>query len=105
MERKKEKHTKGKRWDVWKSDNRYKEKGGRWRRSRWTRSTSLSNDTVGIYLQTQKYMKNTSGERTGVPDQWKKNIQNHTKLSRVKDLGGKNKNVSRTGSALNGWGN
>jgi len=68
----KEKHTKGKRWDVWKSDNRYKEKGGRWRRSRWTRSTSLSNDTVGIYLQTQKYMKNTSGERTGVPDQWKR---------------------------------
>ena len=29
-------------------------------RSRWTWSTSLSTDTSGIHLQTQKYMQNTS---------------------------------------------
>ena len=31
----------------------------RWR-SRWTWSTSLSTDTSGIHLQTQKFMQNTS---------------------------------------------
>ena len=34
-----------------------------------------------------------------------KNIQNHTKLSRMKELGEKNRSVSRTGPALGGWGN
>ena len=32
----------------------------RWWRSRWTLSTSLSTDTSGIHLQTQKCMLNTS---------------------------------------------
>ena len=31
-----------------------------WQRSRWTWSTSLSTDTSGIHLQTQKCMWNTS---------------------------------------------
>ena len=44
----------------------------RWQRSRWTWSTSLSSDTSGIHLQTQKCMQNTSWERTGVPDQRKR---------------------------------
>ena len=43
-----------------------------WQRSRWTWSTSLSSDTSGIHLQTQKCMQNTSWEQTGVPDQWKR---------------------------------
>ena len=43
----------------------------RWLRSRCTWSTSLSTDTSGIHLQTQKFMHNTSWEWTGVPDQWK----------------------------------
>ena len=41
----------------------------RWRRSRWTWSISLSTDTSGIHLQTQKCMQNTSWEGTGVTDQ------------------------------------
>ena len=32
----------------------------RWQRSRWMWSTSLSMDTSGIHLQTQKCMQNTS---------------------------------------------
>ena len=44
----------------------------RWQRSRWTWSTSLSMDTSGIHLQTQKCIQNTSWEWTGVPDQWKR---------------------------------
>ena len=44
----------------------------RWWRSRWTRSTSLSMDTSGIHLQTRTCMQNTSWERTGGPDQWKR---------------------------------
>ena len=32
----------------------------RWQRSRWTWSTSLSMDTSGIHLQTQKCLQNTS---------------------------------------------
>ena len=35
-------------------------------------STSLSTDTSGIHLQTQKCMHNTSWEQTAVPDQWKR---------------------------------
>ena len=35
-------------------------------------STSLSTDTSGIHLQTQKCMQNTSWEQTGVPDQRKR---------------------------------
>ena len=34
--------------------------------------TSLSTDTSGIHLQTQKCMQNTSWERTGVPDHRKR---------------------------------
>ena len=41
----------------------------RWWRSRWTWSTSLSMDTSGIHIQTQRHMQNTSWEWTGVPDQ------------------------------------
>ena len=41
-------------------------------RSRWTWSTSLSTDTRGTHLQTQKCMQNTSWKRTGVPDQWER---------------------------------
>ena len=44
----------------------------RWQQSGWTWSASLSMDTSGIHLQTQKCMQNTSWEWTGVPDQWKK---------------------------------
>ena len=44
----------------------------RWWRSRWTWSTSLSTDTSGIHLQTQKWMQNTSWKWTGVPDQQKR---------------------------------
>ena len=40
----------------------------RWRKSRCTWSTSLSMDTSGIYLQTQKILQNTSWE----PDHWKR---------------------------------
>ena len=61
----------------------------RWQRSRWPWSTSLSTDISGIHLQAQKCMQNTSREWTGIPDQWKKNIQNHTKLGRRKEIGGK----------------
>ena len=38
-------------------------------------STSLSTDTLGIHLQTQKCLRNTSWEWTGVPDQWKRIYQ------------------------------
>ena len=34
--------------------------GTRWQRSSWTWNTSLSMDTSGIYLQTQKCMQNAS---------------------------------------------
>ena len=44
----------------------------RWQRSRWTWSTSLSMDSPGIHLQTQKCMQKTSWEQTRVPDQWKR---------------------------------
>ena len=44
----------------------------RWQRNRWMWSTSLSKDTSGLHLQTQKCMQNTSWEWTGVPDQWKR---------------------------------
>ena len=46
--------------------------GTRWLRSRLMWSTSLSTDTSGMHLQTEKYMQNTSWEHTGVPDQWKR---------------------------------
>ena len=44
----------------------------RWRRSRWTWGASLSMDTPGTHLQTQKCMQNTCWEQTGVPDQRKR---------------------------------
>ena len=47
------------------------ERRTRWWRSRWMWSASLSMDTSGIHLQTQKCMQNTSWEWTGVPEQWK----------------------------------
>ena len=53
-------------------DDKFKKKKNwrpRWQRSRWTWSTSLSMDTSGIHLQTQKCMWNTSWEQIGVPDQ------------------------------------
>ena len=58
----------------------------RWWRSRWTWSTSLSTDTSGTHLQTQKCMQNTSWKQTGVPDQWKRIYQFSSvqSLSRVR---------------------
>jgi len=44
----------------------------RWWRSRWTWSPSLSIDTSGTHLQTQKCLQNISWEWTGGPDQWKR---------------------------------
>ena len=35
------------------------------------RNASLSADTSGLHFQTQKCMRNSSWEETGVPDQWK----------------------------------
>ena len=52
----------------------------RWRRSGWTWSTSLSTDTSGIHLQTQKGMQNSSWDQTGVPDQWE-SIYRTTQIS------------------------
>ena len=75
----------------------------RWRRSRWMWSTSLSTDASGIHLQTQECTWNTSWvDRSTWPEE--KNIHNHTKFGRTKELGGKTR-VSRTGAALSGWGN
>ena len=51
------------------------------------RSISLLMDISGMHLQTQKCMRNTSREQTGVPDQWKRIY--HTKLGKTKELGGK----------------
>jgi len=42
------------------------------KRSWWTWNTSLSTDTSGIHLQTQKCMQSTSWEWTGVHDQQKR---------------------------------
>ena len=42
-------------------------RGTRWQRSRWMWSTSLSMDTSGIHLLTQKCLQNTSWEWSGVP--------------------------------------
>ena len=43
-----------------------------WQRSRWTWSTSLSTDTWGIHIQTQKCLQNSSWEQTGVSDERKR---------------------------------
>ena len=43
---------------------------------------------IRIHLQTQRCMQNTSSGRTGRPDQ-RERIQNHPKLGRTKELGGK----------------
>ena len=61
-------------------------------------------DTSGIHLQTQKCMQNTSCERTGVPDQWKR-IYRTMQNSVGRKNWGKNRSVSRTGPALSQWGN
>ena len=47
-------------------------RGARWHMSRWMWSTSLSSDTSGIHLQTQKCIQNTIWEWTGGPDQGKR---------------------------------
>ena len=44
----------------------------RWWRSRWMWSTTLSTDTSGIHLQTQKCVQNTNWESTGLTDQQKR---------------------------------
>ena len=51
-------------------------------------NTSLSMDTSGIHLQTQKCLLNTSWEQTGVPDQLKRIYQFSSvqSLSRVRLL-------------------
>ena len=54
-------------------------RGTRWQRSRWMWSTSLSMDTSGIHLLTQKCLQNTSWEWSGVPGHQKRiyrNMQN-----------------------------
>ena len=65
-------------WDSLQSKGLSRVKSCRIWRTRWLRSsrrmwsTSLSRDTSGIYLQTQKCTQNTSWKQTGVPDQWKR---------------------------------
>ena len=76
----------------------------RWQRSRWTWSTSLSMDTSGIHLQTQKCMQNTSWEWTGVSDQWK-SLHRTTQNSVGWRIRGKSRSVSKIGLPLGGWGN
>ena len=44
----------------------------RWQRSIWMWHTSLSMDTSGIHLQTQKCMQNHQLRVEEVPDQWKR---------------------------------
>ena len=60
-------------------------------------STSLSMDTSGIHLQTQKCLQNTSLERIAVPDQWKR-IYKTTQTS--VGTRGENRSVCRTGPTL-----
>ena len=74
----------------------------RWQRSRWAWSTSLSTNTSGIHLQTQKCMQNTSWEWTEVPDQKRiyRTIQNSVGWRNY----GKNRSINGTGPALGGWG-
>jgi len=74
--------------------SKFKEDRTRWQRSRWTWSTSLSTDTSGIHLQTQKCMHNTSWERTGVPDQRGRIYRTMQNLVGWRK---KNRSVSRTG--------
>ena len=76
----------------------------RWRRGRWTWSTSLSMDTSGIHLQTQKCMQKISWEQTAVTDQGKRIYRTMQKHGRTKKLG-KKTNVTKTGPVLGGWGN
>ena len=85
----------------------------RWWRSRRMWSTSLSMDTSGSYLQTQKCMQNTNREPTGVPDQkriyiffltWKRIYRPLQNSVGWRNYGGK-WSVSWTGSALGRWGN
>ena len=77
----------------------------RWQRSRWSWSTSLSTDTSGIHLQTQKCIQNTSWEQKGVSDQWKRIYRTTQNLVGFKGTRGKNKSVSKNGPALSRSGN
>ena len=61
-------------------------------------------DTLGIHLQTQQRMQNTSWEQTGVPEQWKRTYRT-TQNSVGQGTRGKNRSVSRTGPALGRRGN
>ena len=61
----------------------------RWRRSRWMWNTSLSTDTSGIHLQTQKCMQKTSWEQTGVPDQRKRKYRTTQNSVGQRNYGGK----------------
>ena len=58
------------------------------RRSRWTRSTSLSSDTSGIQLQTQKFMQSTAESRQEHLTRGNECID-HATLGRKKEVGGK----------------
>ena len=58
----------------------------RWWRSRWMWSTSLSMETSGIHLQTQKCIHQLRADRSTWPEE--KKIQTHTKLGRMKELAG-----------------
>ena len=68
-----------------------------------------------VYISLHRYIKYTPSDtealavhllRTG-RSTWplEKNIQNHSKLGRMKELGGKTGSVSRAGHALGGWRN
>ena len=67
------------------------------------------------YISLHRYIRNTPSD-TEVHAEYQlradrriwpveENPQNHSKLSRTKELGGKNRSVSRTAPALSGWGN
>ena len=60
------------------------------------------------YTSFHGYIRNTpSGTEVHVEHQQRvdRSIQTHEKLGRMKELGGKNRSIRRTGPALRGWGN
>ena len=60
------------------------------------------------YISLHRYFRNTpSDTEVHAEHQLRvaKTIQNHAKLGRMKELGGRNRSVSRTGPALSRWEN
>ena len=61
------------------------------------------------YISLHRYIRNTPSDTEVHAEHQlreEKNIKTHAKLDRTKELGGKNRSVSRTGPALSpgGWG-